>query len=110
MTQTATELAAFADDVWLSAAPVSFLGLRLTATTTVVRLAGCGLLVHSPGPLTATLRQQTDALGPVRHLYAPNLFHHRGLEEGPPPTPLPACTRPQDWPANTGPADSLRVR
>ena len=79
MTQTATELAPFADDVWLSAAPVSFLGLRLTATTTIVRLADGGLLVHSPGPLTATLRQQTDALGPVRHLYAPNLLHHRGL-------------------------------
>ena len=46
-----------------------------------MRLADGGLLVHSPGPLTATLRQQTDALGPVRHLYAPNLFHHRGLEE-----------------------------
>lgn len=79
MTQMGIELAPFADDVWLSAAPVSFLGMRLTATMTIVRLADGGLLVHSPAPLTATLRQQTDALGPVRHLYAPNLFHHRGL-------------------------------
>ena len=81
MTQTGNELSAFAPDVWLGVAPVSFLGLRLAATTTIVRLADGGLLVHSPGPLTATLRQQTDALGPVRHLYAPSLFHHRGLDE-----------------------------
>src|SRR5436305_14558891 len=81
MTQTESALAPFADDVWLSAAPVSFMGLRLTATTTIVRFADGGVLVHSPGPLRDSVRERTDALGPVRHLYAPNLFHHRGLNE-----------------------------
>jgi hypothetical protein len=72
-------LISFADGVWLATAPVSFLGLRLTATMTVVRLAGGGLLVHSPVALTPARRAQVDALGPVHHLYVPNLFHHRWI-------------------------------
>lgn len=73
-------LVPFAEGLWLSAEPVSFLGLSLTATMTLARLPDGGLLVHSPVSLTSARREQTDALGPVRHLYVPNLFHHRSLD------------------------------
>ena len=43
---------------------------------TVIRLADGSLFVHSPIELTDTLRGEIDALGPVRHVVAPNSFHH----------------------------------
>lgn len=63
----------FGESIWIEQAPVSFLGLRLTAAMTVVRLADGALLLHSPVALTPERRAQVDGLGPVRHLYAPNL-------------------------------------
>jgi hypothetical protein len=72
-------LDAFSDGVWVESEPVSFLGLRLTATMTVLRLTHGCLLVHSPLPLTAERRAEVCALGRVAELYAPNTFHHRWL-------------------------------
>jgi hypothetical protein len=81
-TQTIPEgLAAFAEGLWLDTAPVSFLGLRLTATMAVIRLGDGGLLVYSPVPLVPERRAAVEALGPVRHLYAPNVYHHTWLGE-----------------------------
>jgi len=74
-------LVGFADGVWLCAAPVRFLGLRLTSTMTVLRLSDGGLLVFSPVALTPERRAAVEGLGRVDHLYAPNLFHHRWLGE-----------------------------
>jgi Domain of unknown function (DUF4336) len=53
-----------AADVWLAAAPLSFLGLRIGTRMTVVRLASGDLWVHSPIALTPELRAAVDALGP----------------------------------------------
>jgi hypothetical protein len=72
-------LVSFAEGVWLCAAPVSFLGLRLTSTMVVLRLLDGSLLVYSPVPLTPERRAQVDRLGRVAHLYAPDLFHHLSL-------------------------------
>ena len=41
----------------------------------VVRLAD-GLWVHSPIKLDDAIAAEVEALGPVRHLVAPNCFHH----------------------------------
>jgi hypothetical protein len=73
-------LSAFADGVWYDQGPVQFLGLRLTATMTVLRVAD-GLLLHSPLPLTPERRSDVESLGRVAHLYAPNTFHHSWLGE-----------------------------
>jgi len=43
---------------------------------TVLRLGDGSLLLHSPITLDDSLRSQIDALGPVAHIVAPNLFHH----------------------------------
>ncbi len=70
----------FADGVWLDCAPVNILGMGLTSTMTVLRLPD-GLLLHSPIPMTDERRTAVANLGPVKHLFAPNLFHHMWLND-----------------------------
>lgn len=43
---------------------------------TVVRLQDGSLLIHSPVALTPSLKAKVDAIGPVRHIVAPSLYHH----------------------------------
>jgi hypothetical protein len=50
-----------ADGVWVADEPVSFLGLQLTATMTVLRLGDRGLLLYSPVALTAERRAAVEA-------------------------------------------------
>ena len=69
-------LIAFAEDVWADARPLRFLGVEMGTRMTVVRLANGGLFVHSPVALDAETKAAVDALGPVRAIVAPNLFHH----------------------------------
>ena len=71
----------FADGIWISTAPVSFIGLQLTATMTVLRLADGKLLLHSPVAMTPERRAAVEALGTVAHLYSPNLYHHLRIGE-----------------------------
>lgn len=68
-----------ADGLWIDDGPVSILGMPLTSTMSVIRLEGGGLLLHSPLALSPERRAAVDALGPLKHLYAPNLFHHLWL-------------------------------
>jgi hypothetical protein len=72
-------LTPFADGIWLGTEPVRFLGLRLTSTMTVLRLADGSLLLYSPVAMTPARRAAVEALGSVAHLYAPNTFHHRWI-------------------------------
>jgi hypothetical protein len=74
--RTPEALVALADGVWIARAPVRFLGLRLTSTMVIFRLADSNLMVSSPVALTPERRAAVEALGRVTHLYAPNLFHH----------------------------------
>jgi hypothetical protein len=60
---------------------VHFNGLRLTTNMTVLRLRDGSLLLHSPVALTPERRAAVEALGPVTHLYAPNLYHHLWVGE-----------------------------
>ena len=66
------------DRMWTLDRPVWFSGVRLRARTTVVRLDGGGLLIHSPAPPTDAMVAELRALGPVRWLVVPNCFHHLG--------------------------------
>jgi hypothetical protein len=74
-------LVPFVDGVWLCTQPVQHLGLRLTATMTVLRLGDGGLLVHSPVAMSRERRNAVEALGRVAHLHAPNLYHHSWIGE-----------------------------
>lgn len=66
-----------APEIWLIDGPaIRFWGMPFSTRATVVRLAGGDLWVHSPTFLTEALRQEVAALGPVRHLIAPNWIHY----------------------------------
>jgi hypothetical protein len=69
------------EGLWVSSDPVSFIGLRVTATMAVLRLADGSLLLYSPVAMTPDRRAAVEAIGPVAHLYAPNTFHHRWIGE-----------------------------
>jgi hypothetical protein len=64
------------DDIWIATREVKFLGVETGSRMTVVRLSGGGLFVHSPVALDPETRQEVDALGEVRAVVAPSLFHH----------------------------------
>jgi len=67
--------------LWTFHQPLSVLGAEIGCRMTVVRLGDGGLLIHSPIALTPALRQRLDAIGPVRHVLAPNLDHYLFVEE-----------------------------
>jgi hypothetical protein len=51
-----------AEGLWLTTGPVRILGMPLTTTMTVLRLAGGGLLLHSPVAMTEERRGAVAAL------------------------------------------------
>lgn len=71
-----------APDLWVIDGPaVRFYGLPFSTRATVVSLANGDLWVHSPTCLTDALRAELDALGPVRHLIAPNWIHYAHIAD-----------------------------
>ena len=69
------------DGVWIDSDPVSIVGMPLTATMTILRLPDGAVALHSPVSMTDERRAEVDRLGPVTHLIAPSLFHHRWIGE-----------------------------
>lgn len=69
-------------EIWIADGPdVSFLGLSIPTRTTIVRLPGQRLWVHSPIKLTPSLRDEILNLGAVTALIAPNKYHHLFLDQ-----------------------------
>ncbi|MGB5809928.1 MAG: DUF4336 domain-containing protein [Polyangiales bacterium] len=64
------------DGVWVADTSNSFFGLQLGARMTIVRFGDGTLLLHSPIAIDAAMKADIDALGPVAHIVAPNVFHH----------------------------------
>jgi hypothetical protein len=64
------------DAIWVTERPVWFSGVRLRSRTTVVRLSGGALWVHSPCTPTDDVCAALDALGEVRWIVVPNRYHH----------------------------------
>lgn len=74
----------FGPDLWLSDGPsvTGAGGFRFPTRMAVVLLPGeGGLWVWPPVALTTDVRSAIEALGPVRHLLAPNGLHHTFLAE-----------------------------
>ncbi len=69
-------LTLFADDVWVAARTGRFFGVETGTRMTIVRLSDGGLFVHSPVGLDPETRAAVDAIGPVRAVMAPSVFHH----------------------------------
>lgn len=71
-----------APDVWVIDGPaIRFYGLPFSTRATVVRLENGDLWVHSPTYLSDELADELRALGPVRHLVAPNWIHYAYVAE-----------------------------
>jgi hypothetical protein len=71
-----------APGLWVVEVPLRAFGVEAGRRMTVVALAGDDLLVHSPSPLTADVREALDAAGRVRFVVAPSLVHgHRFMEQ-----------------------------
>ncbi|MEQ8692652.1 MAG: DUF4336 domain-containing protein [Pseudomonadales bacterium] len=70
-------------DIWTMEGPeLVFAGAEMGTRMTIVKLASGDLWVHSPVALdAATIEYLTLLGGPVRHLVAPNRFHHLFLSQ-----------------------------
>jgi len=69
-----------ADDIWVVGHDLFTFGIHFPGRMTVIRLSDGGLWLHSPVPIDDRLADALAELGPVRHLVAPNCFHHVHLE------------------------------
>lgn len=71
-----------APDLWVvDGGPMSVAGMPIPIRMTVIRLADGSLVLHSPTRFSFPLRAQLEALGPVRHLVAPNTAHWSFMKE-----------------------------
>lgn len=71
-------LRAFGDELWIAdgSQVTAIAGFCYPTRMAVIRLTDGGLWVWSPVEPTPGLRAAVEALGPVRHLVAPNALHH----------------------------------
>jgi Domain of unknown function (DUF4336) len=65
-----------AENLWVVDYPVKFYGLPLDTRMTVMRMDGGELVVISPIQISAELIAALAAIGKVRYIIAPNLYHH----------------------------------
>src|SRR3712207_4556325 len=70
-----------ADDLWIVDSGPQHMGISLPVRMTVIRLRNGDVLLHSPTRYVEALRQEIEALGPIRHLVAPNIAHWTHLRE-----------------------------
>jgi hypothetical protein len=71
-----SELVKHADGLWSVSAPHRFFGIELGTRMAVVRLPGDNLWLHSVVPVDDILADEIQALGQVRHVVMPDLYHH----------------------------------
>ena len=71
-----SELVQHAEGLWSVPAPHRYFGLYLGTRMTVVRLPGNNLWLHSVVAVDDILADEIQALGAVRHIVMPNLYHH----------------------------------
>jgi hypothetical protein len=75
-------LETFGESLWIADGDrVRMLGIPFTTRMTIVRLSDGGLWLHSPVAADPELVAAVEALGPVRHVVAPNKFHHLYVHE-----------------------------
>ena len=58
----------------------SFMGTNLGARMVAIKLSSGDVWLHSPIPITEAIKKELEALGVVRYIVAPNLFHHLYLK------------------------------
>ena len=77
MNAASSRLSPIATDLWHFEDRVRIMpGVWFPVRSVVVRLPDGALLILAPLPIDDALAAELAELGPVRHLVAPNLFHH----------------------------------
>lgn len=71
-----TPLTSLAEHIWEINQPFAMSGVQIGTRSTLIRLSDGDLWLHSPGPEIEALQTQIAELGVVRHIIAPNAFHH----------------------------------
>jgi len=72
----------FGADIWIASGPnVEAFGFHYPTRMTVIRLSNGDLFIWSPISLSEDICAEIDALGPVRHIVAPNSLHHLSLPQ-----------------------------
>jgi Domain of unknown function (DUF4336) len=72
----------FGHEIWIAdGSDVTIAGFHYPTRMAAIRLSDGGLFIWSPIRLDGGLRAAVDALGPVRHIVAPNSLHHLFLPE-----------------------------
>jgi len=74
-------LTPWATGIWTDTRKAKFFGVETGTRMTVVKLTAGGLFILSPVPLDAETRREVDALGEVRAVVAPSVFHHLSVGE-----------------------------
>jgi hypothetical protein len=70
------------ENIWIvDSGPIRPGGVALPIRMTILRLRSGDLLLHSPTEISESLVDEVRALGPVRHLVAPNIAHWTLLGE-----------------------------
>ncbi|MBE9045875.1 DUF4336 domain-containing protein [Pleurocapsales cyanobacterium LEGE 10410] len=67
--------------LWVAQQPFKFLGLEVGTRMTVIKLSDNCLVLISPIEIDPETEKQLNALGTVRYLIAPNLFHYLYLDQ-----------------------------
>ena len=75
-----------ADNVWIADGPVIRFGIPwpkypFPTRMTAIRLGSGDLFIHSPTPLTLSLRSKIEREGRVRFIVGPNRIHHWWIPE-----------------------------
>src|SRR5437899_8728691 len=70
-------------DLWVAERPQKILVAQVETRMTLIKLADGTLFVHSPVHLDEATRAGLDQLGRVRHVVAPNRFHHLYVSDYP---------------------------
>jgi hypothetical protein len=72
----------FGDEIWTADGPIAEVGgFKYPTRMALIRLSDGSLFIWSPTALSDDLRAAVDALGPVRHIVAPNALHHLFIGE-----------------------------
>lgn len=67
----------FGESLWIAEGErIRMLGIPFGTRMTIVRLADGGVWLHSPIAARDELVAAVEELGPIRHIVAPNKFHH----------------------------------
>ncbi len=68
-------------NIWVAEQPLRFFGLSVGTRMTVISFKNGELAVISPIKIDSEILEQLKQIGNVKHIIAPNLFHHLFLSE-----------------------------